>query len=129
MISSQHYSPQQIAAWAQIDESRWKEKLAKSQVRVAVINAQPVGFITCVERYIDMLFVDPEYTRRGVACALLKPLIKSESELTVDASIPQNPFLNVMVFRQLSSSALNAGERGLLIFICDINRNIKSSLQ
>ncbi|MEF5286325.1 GNAT family N-acetyltransferase [Escherichia coli] len=92
MISSQHYSPQQIAAWAQIDESRWKEKLAKSQVRVAVINAQPVGFITCVERYIDMLFVDPEYTRRGVACALLKPLIKSESELTVDASITAKPF-------------------------------------
>ena len=91
MISSQHYSPQQIA-WAQIDESRWKEKLAKSQVRVAVINAQPVGFITCVERYIDMLFVDPEYTRRGVACALLKPLIKSESELTVDASITAKPF-------------------------------------
>ena len=52
MTASQHYSPQQIAAWAQIDESRWKEKLAKSQVRVAVINAQPVGFITCVERYI-----------------------------------------------------------------------------
>lgn len=40
MTASQHYSPQQIAAWAQIDESRWKEKLAKSQVRVAVINAQ-----------------------------------------------------------------------------------------
>lgn len=44
MTASQHYSPQQIAAWAQIDESRWKEKLAKSQVRVAVINAQPVWF-------------------------------------------------------------------------------------
>lgn len=43
MTASQHYSPQQIAAWAQIDESRWKDKLAKSQVRVAVINAQPVG--------------------------------------------------------------------------------------
>lgn len=49
MTASQHYSPQQIAAWAQIDESRWKEKLAKSQVRVAVINAKLVGFITCVE--------------------------------------------------------------------------------
>ncbi len=119
MTASQHYSPQQISAWAQIDESRWKEKLAKSQVWVAIINAQPVGFISRIEHYIDMLFVDPEYTRRGVASALLKPLIKSESELTVD----------VMVFRQLSSSALNAGERGLLIFICDINRNIKSSLQ
>ncbi len=34
MTASQHYSPQQIAAWAQIDESRWKEKLAKSQVRL-----------------------------------------------------------------------------------------------
>lgn len=130
MTASQHYSPQQIAAWAQIDESRWKEKLAKSQVWVAIINAQPVGFISRIEHYIDMLFVDPEYTRRGVASALLKPLIKSESELTVDASITaQNPFLNVMVFRQLSSSALNAGERGLLIFLCDINRNIKFSLQ
>ncbi len=43
MTASQHYSPQQIAAWAQIDESRWKEKLAKSQVRIAVINAKLVG--------------------------------------------------------------------------------------
>ena len=51
MISSQHYSPQQIAAWAQIDESRWKEKLAKSQVRVAVINAQPVGFMVMLPTY------------------------------------------------------------------------------
>ncbi len=92
MTASQHYSPQQIAAWAQIDESRWKDKLAKSQVRVAVINAKLVGFITCVEHYIDMLFVDPEYTRRGVASALLKPVIKSESELTVDASITAKPF-------------------------------------
>ncbi|EMV4054395.1 GNAT family N-acetyltransferase, partial [Escherichia coli] len=54
--------------------------------------AKLVGFITCVEHYIDMLFVDPEYTRRGVASALLKPLIKSESELTVDASITAKPF-------------------------------------
>ncbi|ENA2950879.1 GNAT family N-acetyltransferase, partial [Paraburkholderia ginsengiterrae] len=60
--------------------------------RVAVINAQPVGFISRIERHIDMLFVDPEYTRRGVASALLKPLIKSESELTVDASITAKPF-------------------------------------
>lgn len=92
MTASQHYSPQQIAAWAQIDESRWKEKLVQSQGRVAVINAQLVGFITCIEHYIDMLFVDPEYTRCGVASALLKPFIKSESELTVDASITAKPF-------------------------------------
>ncbi len=128
MTASQHYLRQQIAAWAQIDESRWKEKLAKSQVRVAVINAKLVGFITCVEHYIDMLFVDPEYTRRGVASALLKPLIKSESELTVDASITAKPFFERYGF-QTVSNALNVGESGLLIFICVINSNIKSSLQ
>lgn len=128
MTASQHYSPQQIAAWAQIDESRWKEKLAKSQVRVAVINAKLVGFITCVEHYIDMLFVDPEYTRRGVASALLKPLIKSESELTVDASITAKPFERYG-FQTVKQQRVECRERGLLIFLCDINRNIKSSLQ
>lgn len=81
MTASQHYSPQQIAAWAQIDESRWREKLVQSQVRVAVINAQLVGFITCIEHYIDMLFVDPEYTRCGVASALLKPLLSLNPNL------------------------------------------------
>lgn len=92
MTASQHYSPQQIAAWAQIDETRWKKKIAQSQVRVAVIDEQPVGFITLIDRYIDLLFVDPKYTRRGVASALLKPSIKSESELTVNASITAKPF-------------------------------------
>ncbi len=120
MTASQHYSPQQIAAWAQIDESRWKEKLAKSQVRVAVINAQPVGFITCIGHYIDMLFVEPEYTRRGVASALLKPLIKSESELTVDASITAKPFFERYGFQTVKQQRVECRERGLLIFICDI---------
>lgn len=61
-------------------------------MRVAVIDEQPVGFITLIDRYIDLLFVDPKYTRRGVASALLKPSIKSESELTVNASITAKTF-------------------------------------
>ncbi len=91
MTASQHYSPQQIAAWAQIDESRWKEKLAKSQVRVAVINAQPVGFISALN-IISICYLLTLNTPAGVASALLKPWIKSESELTVDASITAKPF-------------------------------------
>ncbi|XNM82575.1 GNAT family N-acetyltransferase [Escherichia coli] len=92
MTASQHYPPQQIAAWAQIDESRWKENSRNRKCGLRSLMRKLVGFITCVEHYIDMLFVDPEYTRRGVASALLKPLIKSESELTVDASITAKPF-------------------------------------
>ncbi|EMW44146.1 acetyltransferase family protein [Escherichia coli 2788150] len=116
MTASQHYSPQQIAAWAQIDESRWKEKLAKSQVRVAVINAKLVGFITCVEHYIDMLFVDPEYPRRGVASALLKPLIKSESELTVDASITAKPFFERYGFQTVKQQRVECRGEGFINF-------------
>lgn len=76
-----------------------------------------------------MLFVEPEYTRRGVASALLKPLIKSESELTVDASITAKPFFERYGFQTVKQQRVECRERGLLIFICDINRNIKSSLQ
>ncbi|HCS2510676.1 TPA: GNAT family N-acetyltransferase, partial [Shigella flexneri] len=39
------------------------------------------------------------YTRSGVASALLKPFIKSESELTVDASITAKPFFERYVFQ------------------------------
>lgn len=116
MTASQHYSPQQIAAWAQIDESRWKEKLAKSQVRVAVINAKLVGFITCVEHYIDMLFVDPEYTRRGVASAswirlpfpdFLIVTLNTSSRNTCNLKYDESIY--GMVYGQLYSSLIRCG--------------------
>ena len=79
------------------------------------ITAKLVGFITCVEHYIDMLFVDPEYTRRGVASALLKPLIKSESELTVDASITAKPFFERYGFQTVKQQRVECRwESGLL---------------
>ena len=59
----------------------------------------------------DMLFVDPEYTRRGVACALLKPLIKSESELTVDASITAKPFFERYGFQTVKQQRVERNQR------------------
>lgn len=101
ITARQHYSAAQITAWAQVDETRWNTKLAQSQVRVAVINSQPVGFITRIDRYIDMLFIDPDYNRQGIASALLNPWIMSESELTVDASITAKPFFERHGFQVL----------------------------
>lgn len=69
--ASRDYSPAQIAAWAQVDESRWRQKFAHSQVLVAVIDNQPVGFITVDNDYIDLFFVSPDYTRRGIGHALI----------------------------------------------------------
>ncbi|EMB4080500.1 GNAT family N-acetyltransferase [Klebsiella aerogenes] len=88
-IASRDYSPAQIAAWAQVDESRWRQKFAHSQVLVAVINNQPVGFITVVNDYIDLFFVSPDYTRRGIGHALIGAVCASlpGKILSVDASI------------------------------------------
>ena len=87
--ASRDYSPAQIAAWAQVDESRWRQKLADSQVLVAVIDNQPVGFITAVNDYIDLLFVSPDYARRGIGHALIGAVCASlpGKILSVDASI------------------------------------------
>ncbi|HBS6042525.1 TPA: GNAT family N-acetyltransferase [Klebsiella aerogenes] len=87
--ASRDYSPAQIAAWAQVDESRWRQKFAHSQVLVAVINNQPVGFITVVNDYIDLFFVSPDYTRRGIGHALIGAVCASlpGKILSVDVSI------------------------------------------
>ena len=87
--ASQHYSPAQVSAWAQLDETRWRQKMADSLVQVATVDDVPVGFVTAVEFYIDLLFVDPLYSRRGIASALLKALFARlpTGTLTVEASI------------------------------------------
>ncbi|HDV6336121.1 TPA: GNAT family N-acetyltransferase, partial [Klebsiella michiganensis] len=92
--ASADYSPRQIAAWAQVDEARWRQKLAASRVLVAINDASPVGFITAVDDYIDLLFVSPDYSRQGVASALLNTLLRQlpERAYTVEASITAKPF-------------------------------------
>lgn len=87
--ASQHYSPAQVNAWAQVDETRWRQKMADSRVLVALLDDTPVGFVTAVDHYIDLLFVDPSYSRQGIASALLKALFAAlpTGTLTVEASI------------------------------------------
>ncbi|MFP5594421.1 GNAT family N-acetyltransferase [Kluyvera sp. 142486] len=87
--ASQHYSTAQINAWAQVDEARWRQKMADALVLVATIDDVPVGFVTAIELYIDLLFVDPAYSRRGIASALLKALFARipTGTLMVEASI------------------------------------------
>ncbi|AMG93439.2 GNAT family N-acetyltransferase [Citrobacter amalonaticus] len=86
------YSASQVAAWAQIDEATWRQKLAVSEVQVAVVDEQPVGFISVAGNYIDLLFVAPEFNGQGIAHHLLKPWIARGDVLTVDASITAKPF-------------------------------------
>lgn len=115
--ASADYSPRQIAAWAQVDEERWRQKLAASRVLVAINDASPVGFITAVDDYIDLLFVSPDYSRQGVASALLNTLLRQLPEriYTVEASITAKPFLRVMASRLFSHRKWRRGVNVFLI--------------
>jgi putative acetyltransferase len=108
--ASQDYSPRQIAAWAQIDSARWQEKLAHSIALVAVLKNRPVGFITAIERYIDLLFVSPELIHRGVASALFDALVTQlpQGMITVDASITAKPFFERHGFQVLQQQSVES---------------------
>lgn len=112
--ASQHYSPAQINAWAQVDEARWQQKMADSLVLVATVDRTPVGFVTAVEHYIDLLFVDPAYSGQGVASALLKSLFAKvpTGTLTVEASITAKRCFERLGFVVLAEQEVEArGER------------------
>ncbi|WP_333501827.1 GNAT family N-acetyltransferase [Kluyvera genomosp. 2] len=109
-IARQHYSPAQINAWAQVDDARWRQKMADSLVLVATVDETPVGFVTAVERYIDLLFVDPSYARQGVASALLNALFARvpTGALTVESSITAKACFERLGFVVLAEQEVEA---------------------
>lgn len=108
--ASQHYSASQIAAWAQIDETRWRQKMADSLVLVATVSHRPVGFVTAVGTYIDLLFVDPAYSRQGIASALLRELFLQTpaGTLTVEASLTAKACFERQGFRVVAKQEVEA---------------------
>lgn len=108
--ASQYYAPAQIDAWAQVDEVRWRQKLAASRVLVAEKEGEVVGFITAVDRYIDLLFVSPTHSRQGVASALLAELFAliPTGTLTVEASITAWPCFERMGFQVVAEQRVVA---------------------
>jgi putative acetyltransferase len=93
------YTLEQIAAWSSddIDLTVWNTRRAARPTVVADLDGV-VGFSDVDDSgYIDMLFVDPDFTRRGVASTLLALLTEQAAtagalELTVLASITARPF-------------------------------------
>ena len=66
---------------------------------MAVVDEQPVGFISVIGNHIDLLFVAPEFNGQGVAGRLLKPWIARGKVLTVDASINAKSFFERQGFQ------------------------------
>ncbi|MER5623987.1 GNAT family N-acetyltransferase [Streptosporangium sp. NPDC002544] len=100
VTASRDYSPDQLAAWASsdIDPADWAAGREKAATWVAEVGGKVVGFTDIDSAgYIDMMFVDPDAGRTGVATTLLdhvREIARSEGigELTVNASLTARPF-------------------------------------
>jgi putative acetyltransferase len=109
-IASRDYTPQQIRAWAPdfIDEAAFGRKCASKATWVAEIEGRVAGFSDLEpDGHVDMLFVHPDFQRRGVARALLEHIEKEarhigQSRLYAEASITARPVFEAMGFRVIT---------------------------
>lgn len=94
------YDAAQRAVWAAAadDETDFGGRLDSTLTLVATLRGAPVGFISLEgAEHIDMLYVYPPATRRGVGSLLLDAIEKLASKrgagrITVDASDTARPF-------------------------------------
>ncbi|MDE2578784.1 MAG: GNAT family N-acetyltransferase [Hyphomicrobiales bacterium] len=77
-LAEEDYSDSQRAAWsaAADDLAAFAQRLAGALTLVAMQDHKIAGFASLHDGKIDMLYVDPEHARRGVASALVDALEK-----------------------------------------------------
>lgn len=110
--ASRDYDAEQVAAWASddIDPVRWATRRRTSRTHVAEVDGRVVGF-TDIDDHgsVDMLFVDPDFARQGVASALLDWVVAAArdldvTELTTHASLTARPSSRRTASRSSTSS-------------------------
>lgn len=101
ITASADYTRLQVAAWARPerrDLAEWHRRLSARETIVAIVCERVVGFSdVSTDGLIDMMFVAPEFGRRGVATALLGAVIARAVELGLarvhaDVSVTARPF-------------------------------------
>lgn len=72
-LAAPYYTAEQLAAWAprNPDVAKWQERLAGLHTVIAEANGKLAGFISYTDAgYLDLLFVNAKFARRGVATRL-----------------------------------------------------------
>ena len=99
-LTAEDYTDEQRYAWIALaeDEQTFGQKLAASLTLVAIVEGEPVGFISLRDNLsIEHLYVSPKIIREGVATALCDALerlatARGAQKLTVDSSDTAEPF-------------------------------------
>lgn len=106
--TSADYTAEQVQAWAQPgrrDVVTWHAAMLARNSVVATITGDLAGFSDVrFDGYVDMMFVSPQYQRRGVARQLLAHVeAQARSEeipvLSADVSITARPFFERYGFK------------------------------
>lgn len=71
--ASRDYTADQVEAWTRIDRDVWSAKRLSRPTWVAECDRQVAGFIDLEpDGHLDMMYVHPKHSRRGVASLLLR---------------------------------------------------------
>jgi GNAT superfamily N-acetyltransferase len=111
------YTEEQLRAWSPAEHSgeHWQRRTAALEVRVAVVESLVAGFIGFSHSgHIDLLFVRPEFIRRGIARALLLDAELVLRQLNVEtgwteASLTARPFFQTMGYRVVREQTVCCG--------------------
>jgi putative acetyltransferase len=109
-IAARDYNQSQVRAWAPdvIDEEKFGQRCESKSTWVAKIEDRIVGFSDLEPNgHVDMLYVHPDFQRRGVARALLQHVEKAARgmdlrRLHAEASLTARPAFEAMGFRVIA---------------------------
>ena len=99
-IAVRDYSDEQLNAWApnSPDFLQWSQRLSNEKGFVYETDNYVVGFVADEsDGHLDLLYVHPEYQRRGIARALFEAVVewarsRSLTRLFTEASVTAKPF-------------------------------------
>ncbi|MBE9174427.1 GNAT family N-acetyltransferase [Synechocystis salina LEGE 06155] len=123
-LGAKHYSPAQLSAWAPSnpDRQRWHDRLDSTVVLVAEQGPTIVGFIGYDGAgLIDLLYVHPAFTQRGIATMLMGAveqwaIANGVSQLQTKASMVARPFFESRGFVVIAEETVTIGGENLSRF-------------
>jgi len=125
-VASMDYSPEQIAAWAKVEDAEvWARYRANRPTWLAMDGSQPIGFADLKsDGCLDMMFVSPGYQGKGVASLLLATVEKAAREqglqrIFTEASLTARPFFERKGFVVLAAQQVQKRGQTLANFMME----------
>jgi putative acetyltransferase len=119
VTAAANYTPEQVAAWAQADRSLWQKKRLSRPTWVACVQDRVAGFTDLEpDGHLDMMFVDPDFGRRGIGSRLIA---RAEAEATAlrlprifaEVSLTARPLFAANGFQVLSAEQVSRNGQSL----------------